>query len=119
MLLNISKILEILVDLEKRKKLFPERSTFFLKSISCVPISNYNFPCSQGDDVNEAARKVIDVMDAYNLTREDWESVMEIGKLGSQSDIISSIPSKVFLDFLRLSLSLFLLSSFTLFKVGF
>jgi len=35
------------------------------------------------------------MMESYNLTREDWDSVMEIGKWGNEPDITSNIPSKV------------------------
>ena len=49
----------------------------------------------QGDDVNGSARQVIDLMNSYNLTREDWESFVEIGKWDAQRDITASIPSKV------------------------
>ena len=53
----------------------------------------YYFP--QNTDANSAAKEVIDMMESYNLTREDWDSVMEIGKWGSEPDITSKIPTKV------------------------
>ena len=46
-------------------------------------------------DANTAAKEVISLMENYNLTREDWDSVMEIGKWGNESDITKRIPSKV------------------------
>ena len=46
-------------------------------------------------DANTAAKEVISLMESYNLTREDWDSVMEIGKWGNESDITKRILSKV------------------------
>jgi len=53
------------------------------------------------DDVNSSARQVIDLMNSYNLTREDWESFIDIGKWDTQKDIAASIPSKVKAAFTR------------------
>ncbi|XP_057310081.1 replication factor C subunit 1-like [Hydractinia symbiolongicarpus] len=53
-------------------------------------------------DANAAAKEVIDLMDQYNLTREDWDSVMEIGKWGKESDDTAKIPTKVKSAFTRL-----------------
>jgi len=52
-------------------------------------------------DPKEAAEKVISLMGAYNLTREDWDSIMEIGKWGTGPDPVSKIPSKVKSAFTR------------------
>ena len=46
-------------------------------------------------EANTAAKEVINMMESYNLTREDWDSVMEIGKWGNEPDITKKIPSKV------------------------
>ncbi|XP_065063673.1 replication factor C subunit 1-like [Rhopilema esculentum] len=56
---------------------------------------------SPGDDVNGSVREVIDFMNSYNLTREDFESITDIGKWESQSDVAASIPSKVKAAFTR------------------
>jgi len=53
-------------------------------------------------DSSTAARQVIGVMDDYNLNREDWESILEIGTWGKQNDLISKIPTKVKSAFTRL-----------------
>jgi len=53
-------------------------------------------------DANTAAKEVINMMESYNLTREDWDSVMEIGKWGNEPDITKKIPSKVKSAFTRL-----------------
>ena len=51
--------------------------------------------CLQTIEANAAAREVISLMESYNLTREDWDSVMEIGKWGNEADITKKIPTKV------------------------
>ena len=56
---------------------------------------NFVFSLLKGEDVNSSARQVIELMNSYNLTREDWESFIEIGKWDTQQDISASIPSKV------------------------
>ena len=58
----------------------------------------------QTKDANTSAKEVISMMESYNMTREDWDSVMEIGKWGNEPDITSKIPSKVSqltIEFLR------------------
>ncbi|XP_066912084.1 replication factor C subunit 1-like [Clytia hemisphaerica] len=60
------------------------------------PLTNSN------TDANSAAKEVIEMMESYNLTREDWDSVMEIGKWGNEPDITSKIPTKVKSAFTRL-----------------
>ena len=50
----------------------------------------------QGDDTKESVQQVIDLMDSYDLRREDWDSIMEISKWEGMHDETSSISSKVF-----------------------
>ena len=34
-------------------------------------------------------------MDVYDLNRQDWESIIDVGKFGKESDVVSEIPTKV------------------------
>ena len=38
---------------------------------------------------------MIQVMEDYDLTKEDWDSIIEVGQFEGQRDPIASIPSKV------------------------
>ena len=38
---------------------------------------------------------MIQVMEDYDLTKEDWDSVIEVGQFEGQRDPVASIPSKV------------------------
>ena len=35
------------------------------------------------------------VMEEYDLTKEDWDSIIEVGQFEGQRDPVASIPSKV------------------------
>ena len=39
--------------------------------------------------------KVMKVMEEYDLTKEDWDSIIEVGQFEGQRDPVASIPSKV------------------------
>lgn len=49
---------------------------------------------------NDCAKEVIETMDAYNLTREDWDSIMEVTKWEHQST--PQVPTKVKSAFTRM-----------------
>ena len=64
--------------------------------------------CADGDDYNdnqsyfhlqsntkEGVAKVIQILESYDLTREDWDSIMEAGQFEGRRDPVSKIPSKV------------------------
>ena len=38
---------------------------------------------------------MIQVMEDYDLTKEDWDSIIEVGQFEGQRDPVASIPSKV------------------------
>ena len=38
---------------------------------------------------------MIQVMEDYDLTKENWDSIIEVGQFEGQRDPIASIPSKV------------------------
>lgn len=42
----------------------------------------------------------MEVMEAYGLTKEDWDSMLEISQLG-QMDVVADIPSNVKSAFTR------------------
>lgn len=50
------------------------------------------FPPSQG---TEGVSEVISLLDAYDLTREDWDSIVELAHFKGRPDILPLIPSKV------------------------
>ena len=35
------------------------------------------------------------MMEEYDLTKEDWDSIIEVGQFEGQRDPVASIPSKV------------------------
>ena len=35
------------------------------------------------------------MMEEYDLTKEDWDSIIEVGQFEGQKDPVTSIPSKV------------------------
>ena len=39
-------------------------------------------------------------MENYDLTKEDWDSIIEVGQFEGQRDPVASIPSKVWSTFL-------------------
>ena len=39
------------------------------------------------------------VMENYDLTKEDWDSIIEVGQFEGQRDPVASIPSKVWCTF--------------------
>lgn len=43
----------------------------------------------------EGVAGVIKLLEAYDLTREDWDSIMEAGLFEGQRDPMTKIPSKV------------------------
>ena len=38
---------------------------------------------------------MIQVMEDYDLTKEDWDSIIEVGQFEGQKDPVAAIPSKV------------------------
>ena len=44
---------------------------------------------------NEGVSEVVSAMDAYDLVRDDWDSILELGQLKGRPDVASQIPSKV------------------------
>lgn len=52
-------------------------------------------------EINPGVSRVIQVMADYDLTREDWECVLEVGQFEGQKDPIASIQSKVKAAFTR------------------
>ena len=47
------------------------------------------------DDISSGVRRVIGLLDEYDLTKEDWDSIMEVGHFDGRKDPVASIPSKV------------------------
>ena len=43
------------------------------------------------------------MMEDYDLTKEDWDSIIEVGQFEGQRDPVASIPSKVHIFFLFLT----------------
>ena len=39
--------------------------------------------------------KFMKVMEEYDLKKEDWDSIIEVGQFEGQRDPVASIPSKV------------------------
>ncbi|CAH3146276.1 unnamed protein product [Porites lobata] len=52
-------------------------------------------------EINSGVSRVIQVMEDYDLTKEDWDSIIEVGQFEGQRDPVSSIPSKVKAAFTR------------------
>lgn len=50
----------------------------------------------------EGVASVIKLLEAYDLTREDWDSIMEAGLFEGQRDPMTKIPSKVILFVLEI-----------------
>ena len=40
------------------------------------------------------------MMEDYDLTKEDWDSIIEVGQFEGQRDPVASIPSKVRIYFI-------------------
>ena len=43
------------------------------------------------------------MMEDYDLTKEDWDAIIEVGQFEGQRDPVASIPSKVRIFFLILN----------------
>lgn len=52
-------------------------------------------------EINSGVSRVIQVMEDYDLTKEDWDSIIEVGQFEGQRDPVASIPSKVKAAFTR------------------
>lgn len=52
-------------------------------------------------EINSGVSRVIQVMEDYDLTKEDWDSILEVGQFEGQRDPVASIPSKVKAAFTR------------------
>lgn len=52
-------------------------------------------------EISSGVSRVIQVMNEYDLTKEDWESIVEVGQFEGQRDPVASIPSKVKAAFTR------------------
>ena len=46
-------------------------------------------------DVNAGVSRVIQIMNDYDLMKEDWDSIMEVGQFDGIRDPVAAIPSKV------------------------
>jgi len=49
----------------------------------------------ESEEITSGVSKVMKVMEEYDLTKEDWDSIIEIGQFEVQRDPVASIPSKV------------------------
>ncbi|XP_048590170.1 replication factor C subunit 1 isoform X2 [Nematostella vectensis] len=67
-----------------------------LRQALTTPLTDQDPP-----DLKERVASVISLLDAYNLTREDWDSVMEAGLFDGHRDPMDSIPSKTKSAFTR------------------
>lgn len=55
----------------------------------------------ESDQINPGVSRVMQVMENYDLTKEDWDSIIEVGQFEGQRDPVASIPSKVKAAFTR------------------
>jgi len=55
----------------------------------------------ESDGISSGVSRVIQVMEDYDLTKEDWDSVIELGQFEGFKDPVASIPSKVKSAFTR------------------
>ena len=53
------------------------------------------FPLQESDEISSGVSRVIQMMEDYDLTKEDWDSIIEVGQFEGQRDPVASIPSKV------------------------
>jgi len=67
---------------------------------------------SEIDDSQEAVPEVIELMDEYYLTKEDWDAIVElgIGEGFSQEEVLKAIPTATKTAFTRKSVTAFPLS---------
>ncbi|KAJ7371467.1 replication factor C subunit 1 [Desmophyllum pertusum] len=49
----------------------------------------------ESDEISSGVSRVIQVMEDYDLTKEDWDSIIEVAQFEGQRDPVASIPSKV------------------------
>ncbi|KAI6112565.1 DNA replication factor RFC1 [Pisolithus sp. B1] len=62
-------------------------------------------------DGSDAADDVIERMDEYNLTREDWDTIVELGVDEDKDDVLKRIPAATKTAFTKWWIVLPLLSS--------
>ena len=55
-------------------------------------LSDFFLSCPQG---TEGVPEVISTLDAYDLLREDWDAIVELGHYKGRPEVTSLIPSKV------------------------
>ena len=53
------------------------------------------FSLQESDEISSGVSRVIQVMEDYDLTKEDWDSIIEVAQFEGQRDPVASIPSKV------------------------
>ena len=49
----------------------------------------------ESDQVSSGVGRVIGLMEQYNLTKDDWDSIVEVGHFEGRRDPLAAIPSKV------------------------
>ena len=43
----------------------------------------------------EGVKEVVSFLDSYDITKDDWDNIMELCKLPGAPDLMSQIPPKV------------------------
>ena len=49
----------------------------------------------ESDEISSWMSKVLNVIEEYDLTKEEWDSIIEVGQFEGQRDHVASILSKV------------------------
>ena len=65
-------------------------ASFKCNYCTCIILS-----CQESDEISSGVSRVMKVMEEYDLTKEDWDSIIEVGQFEGHRDPVASIPSKV------------------------
>ena len=68
---------------------------YSVASLNCNYCTSIISSCQESDEVSSGVSRVMKVMEDYDLTKEDWDSIIEVGQFEGHRDPVASIPSKV------------------------